>query len=161
MVPALPPFFPQLLHPRHLATIPEITVGIRKMHYIKWIWNILCILKTLAPLCYFHPSPFQATHQIRLFSPFHPCSRLQSEVSTCDEPKPSVPRFPQNPQFPMVGTQMVFTVTFFPNSFKHKMLTLCSYDESRNKPFLGSWEQENILCFCFVEHSLEMPCLIF
>lgn len=49
----------------------------------------------------------------------------------------------------------------FLNLSKHQILTLCSYDQSRNKPFLGSWEQENMLYFCFVEQSLEMPCLIF
>lgn len=48
MVPILPPFFPQLPHPGHLALIPEIAVGFRKMHYNKWIWEHSLHFKNLS-----------------------------------------------------------------------------------------------------------------
>lgn len=46
-------------YPRHLATTPEITGGIRKMHYINWIWGHSLHLENpqLATLCY--PSPLK------------------------------------------------------------------------------------------------------
>lgn len=131
------------------------------MHRIKYTWEHSLHLKNLSwPLC---ATPVLSSHSPNLPFPssLHPWSSLQFEVSTCNKPKPSVLRLPQKPQFPMLAPQMIFTIMFFLNSPKHKVLTLCSYDQRKNKPFLDSWQQENMLCFCSAEQSLEMPCLIF
>lgn len=115
----------------------------------------------VASLCYFHLSPLQVTHQVRLFLllfTFEAAFSLKSQHVI----KPNhLFQDSLRIQFPMLGCQMVFTIMFLLNSSKHKILTLCSYDQSRNKAFLDSWQQENMLCFCSVEQSLEMPCLIF
>lgn len=108
------------------------------------------------------PLSSQATHQSSLFPllfTLEAAFSLRSQYVV--NPNPLFQDSPRIHRFPCWHLRMVFTTMCFLNSSKHKVLTLCSYDQHRNKPFLGSWQQENMLCFCSIGQSPEISCLIF